>query len=330
MDRELLDREVLCIIDIRQIQTYLFHVNSQEAVKGGDIMVKRILEDALAWATEHIDPPLDASQVDLSKKPTDGPIPWFADPRIQIQNIDSVAGNAMLLFRTGALCQKVLRKVSRYVLEHSYGLDFAASAVAKTDSLPDDIKNLYNRLDEIKTDFPSSHPLPPLPGVLVEPNTGEPAVQILEDGTPASRSELLRRQVSQSGISITDIHTGPGPGGRICRAVMHLDGNNMGISIGKVLSTAQDYETGIRMRRKIDYNIRDGFTALVDDGRDWLRKHCFPEGISDAEFEHYFHITDLGGDDLNVIAQPNLILPFVERFMEILPNYYMRKRPWRC
>ena len=146
MDSGLLSREVLCIMDIRQIQTYLFHVNSQEAVKGGDRMVKRILEDALAWAVGQIDPPLAANQVDLTNRPTDEPIPWFRDPHIQVQMINSVAGNATLLFRTGDLCQKVLHKVSRYVLEQSYGLDFAAAAVAKKESLSDDINSLYDRL----------------------------------------------------------------------------------------------------------------------------------------------------------------------------------------
>ncbi len=325
MDSGLLSREVLCIMDIRQIQTYLFHVNSQEAVKGGDRMVKRILEDALAWAVGQIDPPLAANQVDLTNRPTDEPIPWFRDPDIQVQMIDSVAGNAMLLFRTGDLCQKVLHKVSRYVLEQSYGLDFAAAAVAKTESLSDDINSLYDRLDKCKTDFPTSHPLPPLPAVLVEPNTGEPAVLVREDGTPVSGSELRRREGVLGETSITDIHTGIGPGGRVCRAVMHLDGNNMGIMIGKVLSTARDYETGIRMRRMIDSNIREGFETLVQDSTDWLRKRTFPKGISDEEFSRYFHVVDLGGDDLNVIAHPNLILPFVERFTKLLPNFYIWK-----
>ena len=111
-----MDREVLCIMDIRQIQTYLFRVNSQEAVKGGDLLVKHILADALAWAVKEVDPPLTGDQVDLSSEASDEPIPWFADPAIQVQMIDAVAGNAMLLFRTGALCQKVMHKVSRYVL----------------------------------------------------------------------------------------------------------------------------------------------------------------------------------------------------------------------
>lgn len=312
-------------MDIRQIQTYLFRVNSQEAVKGGDRLVKNILQDALAWAVKEVDPPLADSQAALSCQPTDGPIPWFADPGIQVQMIDAVAGNAMLLFRTGALCQKVLHKVSRYVLEHSYGLDFAAAAVAKTDSLVNDINALYDRLDHCKTDFPSSHPLPPLPAVLVEPNTGEPAVLICDDGTPVSRSEQIRTEGIGDETSLSDICTGIGPGGRICRAVMHLDGNNMGIMIGKVLSTATGYETSIRMRRQIDYNIRNGFAALVQDGMDWLRARYFPNGISDQEFHRYFHVVDLGGDDLNVIAQPNLILPFVERFTGMLPNYYIWK-----
>ena len=325
MDRELLGSEVLCLMDIRQIQTYLFRVNSQEAVKGGERMVKQILVDALTWAAGQIDPPLTAEQVDFSSEPTDGPIPWFADPGIQIQLIDSVAGNAMLLFRTGALCQKVLHKASRYVLEQSYGLDFAAAAVEKTESLAYDINRLYDRLDRCKTDFPTSHPLPPLPCVLVEPNTGEPAVLVSSEGTPVSGSELRRKKGVVGEVSLADIHTGIGPGGRICRAVMHLDGNNMGIMIGRVLSTAGDYETSIRMRRRIDYNIRDGLASLVQDGTDWLRRQYFPEGTSDAEFARFFHVVDLGGDDLNVIAQPNVILPFVEHFVGLLPNYYIWK-----
>ena len=325
MDAELMNQEVLCLFDIRQIQSFLFRVNNNDAVQGADAIVKHVLTDALNWAVERIDPPLTADQYDLNCEIMEGRIPWFLDDHIQIQIIDSVAGNAMVLFRTGALCQKVIHKVSRYLLEKCYCLDVATAAVRKTESLADDLTAIYGKMDIIKTDYPSSHPLMSLPVTQVEKNTGEPAVEMLPESGAVSKMSLIKSGASRGTSHFTDIVPCIGPGGKMYRAIMHLDGNNMGIIIGKLLQRAETYEDSIHMRRQMDYNIDNGFASLITRTMEWVRKNCFDSPVSEEEFSRYIYIVGQGGDDLNIIASPKLIIPFVEHFIEILPEFYIWK-----
>ena len=132
MDKELLDREVLCFLDTRQIQRYMFRSNTMlDTVGASDLMI-HILGDAILHALRTIHPPVPEDQFDFSLDP-EGEIPYFRNPSVQFQLITCLAGNAIFIARTGALAQKIFRSVSRYYLEHGRTLNLSAAAVAKTE-----------------------------------------------------------------------------------------------------------------------------------------------------------------------------------------------------
>jgi hypothetical protein len=66
MDRELMDKEVLCILDTRQIQRYIFRSNSMFETVGASNLLTHILQDALLYSLNHIDPPVPEEEYDLS------------------------------------------------------------------------------------------------------------------------------------------------------------------------------------------------------------------------------------------------------------------------
>ena len=47
MDRELLKKEVLCIIDTKQIQKFIFHSNTMLDTIGGSDLILHIMYDAI-------------------------------------------------------------------------------------------------------------------------------------------------------------------------------------------------------------------------------------------------------------------------------------------
>ena len=116
-----------------------------ETVGASDLLT-HILQDAFLYSLEHIEPPVPETEYDLYLG-ADKQIPYFTDPCIQFQIMTNTAGTAMFIARTGALAQKIIRKVSRYFLDHGRSIDLAAAAVDKTDNLDQDLSRLYRKLD---------------------------------------------------------------------------------------------------------------------------------------------------------------------------------------
>ena len=326
MDSELLDKEVLCIIDIRQIQKFIFHSNKTIDTLGASVIMKSILEDALLYAVKNIESPLKDNQYDLLMNPDIKTVPYFNDENVLIQLIINSAGNAQIIFRTGELCQKVVRKVSRYLLDTTYALEIASCAVARTDSNIVDNNALYRKLDLVKADFPSAHLLLPPAIVKKEKNTGEAVYKIDKDGEAISKSTYIRRKLAiqaHDTMDMKQVHSEKGPNDAKYLAVLHIDGNNMGMTIGKIMPKAKSYEDTVKIRRLIDKNIDQGYTNTLSNTLAWLKKEYYPDGISEEEFSKEFLVFHRGGDDLNIVCAPRLAIPFVERFVEELKNAYL-------
>ena len=240
MEASLMDKEVLCLLDTRQIQKYMFKSNTLQDVLGGSDSILHIQMDAIRYALAHTDPLLAEREYALSLDP-DEEIPWFVSPEIQFQLIICAAGNAMCLVRTGRLCQQLIRRMSRYYLEYGYSLNLAAAVTEKTDDFGHDIFELYRKLNAVKASCEISDPAGPLSVVAREARTGEPAIG--RDGTGAyySTASALRRKEAALRRNVVDLQhfrTSRGYDGREYLAVLHSDGNSVGITIGRMMQLA--------------------------------------------------------------------------------------------
>ena len=175
MEKELMNKEVLCILDTRQIQRFMFKSNSYLDTLGGSDLVNEVQEKAIRYAVTHIDPPLHEEEYSISLDP-DTEIPYFTSEKIQFQLLTCSAGNAMCLVRTGALCQKIIRKISRFYLDYAYSLNLVAAVTEKTDDFGRDIFHLYKKLNAIKASCDISDPVGPISVVVREQRTGQPAI----------------------------------------------------------------------------------------------------------------------------------------------------------
>ena len=318
MDRTLLDKEVLCIIDTRQIQRYIFHSNSLRDAVGGGMLIAHILPDALLNAISTVTPQLRPEEYDLRTDP-EAEIPYFTDRGIQFQLMTCAAGNAMFLVRTGELAGKLIRKIARYYLDHAYSLNLTAAAVEKTDSLADDVFRLYQKLNALKASAEIQEPLGTLPVCISERKTGDPVVdRDAESGEYISQASALRRAESRRRTNVPDmgaIRTTEGKNGGKYRAVIHADGNNIGITIGRILAGAASYEEGIRTRRKINREIEQNYAEIVERTLGDLKRYCAEDlGGDDLLFEDEFQIVNRAGDDINCICNAKLAFPFLVFF----------------
>lgn len=314
MEERLMDREVLCILDTRQIQRFMFRSNTMADTIGGSDLVKHVLDDAIRHALGCVDPPLAAENYDLSMDP-DADIPYFHDPGVLFQLINSSAGNALFIARTGALAQQVIRMVSRYYLEHAHSLDLAAAAVEKTDVMGHDIFELYRRLNAVKASSETLEPLGCLPVCMIEDGTGQPVVGFDDDAADyVSTSSIIRRREASKRdflFRMDDINTTLGHDGQRYRAVLHADGNNLGITIGRIAQNASDYESGIRTRRAINRGIQGTMGRVMDQTlADLAGFHERVTGSAEG-FEREFQVIHQGGDDINCVCNASLAPTFL-------------------
>lgn len=322
MEKELMNKEVLCILDTRQIQRYIFKNNSfLETIGGGDLIAKN-LEKAIEHAMTNINPALEKDEYSLSVDP-DIEIPYFISDKIKFQLITYGAGNALCLVRTGELCQKIIRKLSRYYLDNTYSLNIVAAVTEKTGHLSNDIFNLYEKLNVIKTSCEILDPVGPLPVVIKEPRTGLPA--ICKDETTGeyySKASQLRREAAMRRdlfIDIKDMQTTTGSDGKQYLAVIHADGNNLGITMGKILQNSPVYDEGIRGRRKVSDNISRVYRKITANTMIQMREYYESLDLpGKSDFDHAFNLFNQGGDDINVICDARLAIPFLNFLYENL------------
>lgn len=322
MEKELMEKEVLCILDTRQIQRFIFHSNSYIDTLGGSDLIKHILDDAIRFALENIEPKIPSDQYDLSVDPDAERIPYFVNEKIQFQIIICAAGNAMFIARTGALCQKIVRKISRYYLEHGYSLGLAAAVAEKTDDLGNDIFRLYQKLTEVKASSDISDPVGALPVVIRENNTGYPGIRKDETtGEYYSLASALRRAEARKRsdiIGMKDIKPSNASNGSEYLAVIHADGNNLGITIGKLLQKSTGYEDGIRARRRINKTITATFRRAQEKTLNDLEEYYHSRFGDSAEFSCVFHPVHQAGDDINCICSADMVIPFLNALYENL------------
>lgn len=323
MDRDLMDKEVICILDTRQIQRFMFRSNSYLDSLGGSDLVNHILDDAIYYALSHIDTPLREDEFDLSVDP-DADIPYFNNNKIRFQLIISSAGNALCIVRTGKLCSKIIRKISRYYLDYGYSLNITAAAVAKTDDFGMDIFHLYQKLNKIKASSEISDPLGALAIVARENYTGNPAIGVDERGEYYSKASFIRRKEAKKRdiiVDMKDMYTTTGSDNKEYLAVIHADGNNLGITIGTILQRTSDYEEGTRSRRRINQSIVSIYSYIMENTLRDLRNMYKKE--SDDLFEKSFNVVHQGGDDVNIICKADMAISFIKIFYKYLKGQYL-------
>jgi len=304
MKEEWMKKAVLCIFDTRQIQAFMFQANSYYDTLGGSDLMIHILDDAIYFALKNIDSPLTDDEFDLSLDP-DGDIPYFRSEKIKFQLIICTAGNALCIVRTGELAQKIIA-VAVTEMTNDFGLD---------------ISKLYYNLNAIKASGDISNPLEPLSVVMRENRTGEPVVGIDPVyGDYVSRSSILRRrEAAGRGIvigmdDIVPTCASPRKNGKKYLAVLHADGNNLGITIGRILQQTSSYEEGIRARRKINKNIKECYRKIMKASIDEIKIYYNDNRTDSTDFAHVFQLIHQAGDDINILCSASLAFPFLKIF----------------
>ena len=293
-----METAVLCKYDTRHIQSYIFSGSDEAGRIGAGILVAQIIPQALQASLCACG--LNENEYDLSFLEHPERIPFFDDPAILAQLISVGAGNAVMLYRSEELCRSVNRRFSRYVLEHTYSLQIDMAITPMTNSFRHDYMMLYRKIDIASNRACISHPLAPLPIVETESATGNPVSGYdARTGETVSLETLFKRERTPCGHAPVDAAEG--------LAYIHIDGNDMSLTVSRIMSSIEEYRTGIAAIRKLTAGITNTYLCAMEDIEKAL---CMRYG----DCNRVFRRLNIGGDDVNLLCSAEIAYDAADLF----------------
>lgn len=237
---------VLAMYDVRGIQKYIFRTAKVQDATGASAIVEDIILEALKYAVNSMEPSLSMdAKWHQGKKALE-----FEKGKAEVQVLFVGGGNAYVIFRDRELCLEINRRMSAYVMKQTYSLQLAAAVVDCTDDYQEDYRKLHEQMNRTKADMIVSKPLGALPVMQIEVKTGYPLGKDGSTETRLKKKKNAKRLTGEQAERIFDNYvTEKGVDSTI--AVVHIDGNNMGLRIREQIQGIQDYKEAVRRMRNI-------------------------------------------------------------------------------
>ena len=308
----------LAMYDVRGIQDYIYKTAKVQDAIGASAIVEDIISEALKEAVEK-----EELSYDLEWYDENGVLPYdvskASDTDVQVLYIGG--GNAFVSFQDEDICQRVNHRMSRYVLEKTYSLQLAIAVTDQTENYAKDYKNIFDEMVRVKANMEVSKPFGALPVMDVEIKTGLPACPgEKKDGDKAigtSRETYLKkakedqvRDLIQRAKIFDNYVESKGVDSTL--AVVHIDGNNMGLRIRKLIGTTEDYETAVNKMREISYCINHSYKSVYEQMENHFNGYA---GKGDGKKKQYNVLKILtAGDDITYVCKGKYALSTVEYF----------------
>ena len=297
---------VLGMYDVRGIQNYIFRTPKLKHAIGASAIVESIIEDSLAYAVKQCKD--ITAELEWEKRE------YKDDENKDVHVLYIGGGNAFVQFKNKDLYLVITKKMSRYVLEKTYSLQLAAAYILKTGNYQNDYRDLNRRMTQVKADMPESKPLGALPIVETEFTTGLPLV----DADVSRETELKldaekekRKLIKRSSKKFDNFIEEKGEDSTL--AVIHIDGNNMGLRIRELIENKQTYSEAVNAMRNISYNINHTYKDVFEKMRDLFNLN-----------DQYVVLPVLtAGDDITYVCNGKAAIASVEYFVKEIKKYSM-------
>ena len=232
-------------------------------------------------------------------------------------------GNAYVLFKTGAICEKVNHFLGKYVLDKTYSLNLSVAVVAMTDSYKNDYAAINNEMRRIKSYMPLTQPVGALPFMMADSVTGYPLTHIEKEDKYCTESYLKRNAFyhlpEREDEKIFD-NMVTQKGNNSILAVCHIDGNSMGVRIINTMKDKKLYKDAIPAMRKLSIEIAKTFEDAYDAMEDFMDELSSSVKIDNKHKLYRKIIT--AGDDITFVCNAKLAIPAVKYFLQNLGTEY--------
>lgn len=316
------EHKVLAMYDVRGIQNYIYRTDKVQDAIGASYIVENIILEALENSVER---EKDVNSYQTKWYDKEGPLN-FAEKNMDVQVLFIGGGNAYVLFRNKDLCIQINQKMSKYVLEHTYSLQLAVAICEKSQCYTDDYKDLQSKMRMNKANMVLSKPFGAIPVMKVELKTGYPATMIdsrskKEMGEETRlKQEAYRNKRKAKGNSFErdeqifdNLVTQKGVDSRL--AVVHIDGNSMGVRIRQIVEGIEDYTEAVNKMREISFQIMNSYQETFQNMHDhFTDRQSGQEGIPNKEGKYVVREILVAGDDVTYVCNARIALESVKYF----------------
>lgn len=304
----------LAMYDVRGIQDYIYKTAKVQDAIGASAIVEDIISEALKEAVEK-----EELSYDLEWYDENGVLPYdvskASDTDVQVLYIGG--GNAFVSFKDEDICQRVNHRMSRYVLEKTYSLQLAIAVTDQTEDYADDYKRIFDEMVRVKADMEVSKPFGALPVMEVEIKTGLPACPDGDKAIGTSREtylkktkeDLVREDLIQRAKIFDNYAESKGVDSTL--AVVHIDGNNMGLRIRKLIDGIEDYGKAVNKMREISYCINHSYKSVYEQMENQFNRYA---GKGDGKKQYNVLKILTAGDDITYVCKGKYALSTVEYF----------------
>ena len=192
----------------------------------------------------------------------------------------------------------------------------------QTENYADDYKNIFDEMVRVKANMEVSKPFGALPVMDVEIKTGLPACPVeKKDGDKAigtsretylkkAKEDLVREDLIQRAKIFDNYAESKGVDSTL--AVVHIDGNNMGLRIRKLIDGIEDYGKAVNKMREISYCINHSYKSVYEQMENHFNGYA---GKGDGKKKQYNVLKILtAGDDITYVCKGKYALSTVEYF----------------
>ncbi len=314
--------QVLAMYDVRGIQKYIFKTAKVKDAIGASRIVEHILLDALKDSVQKVQR-AEHLVVELEWCTSTEPLQYTKQQK-DISILFVGGGNAYVLFRDRALCIQINRWMSKYILEHTYSLQLAVAIVEKSNNYASDYSKVHQEMIQTKANMSMMKPLGTLPVMQMEIKTGYPMIS--SEGsteTVLKQKETKKSQKIEKEEQIFDNYvTKKGQDSQL--AIVHIDGNNMGIRIRQLVEGISDYEEAVNQMRTISYHIDSSYKKVFEQMQEFFTKEAVNLEIYQEKEKNFFVRKILvAGDDITYVCNAKLALATVEYFCREIATYTM-------
>lgn len=327
-------KAVIAIYDVRGIQSYIFKTNVVKEIIGASKIVENLIIDEFNNAVNTLvkSGQLSSDEVILDWDKQDK-FQFDSNDKIKIEVLYYGGGNLVALFRTEEICQQVSILMAKNIMKKAYGLSLVYAYVDKTDNYNEDWTNLKTRLSEIKAVTPLNKPAGILPIVQYDAITGKPLSKIYDNKKVTYEAYQKLQKYKEIENEKTEnkkyayvkefdkMRTSAEEG---LIAIVHIDGNSMGMNIRNIMSTAKSYVDAVERMRKISNDIHDVFEKkAIDQVESQILGICEKHGIKATEKELPFRPLIQAGDDITFVCNERIALDIVKEYIQSIKQGYM-------
>lgn len=320
-----MDAPVLAMYDVRGIQKYIFKTIKVQDARGASGLIENIIVDAMEAAISSIKsrPEYENIKTETEWFDENGPINYSNNDN-DVQILFSGGGNASFLFSSGELCLEINKLMSKYILENTYSLQLAIAFINKTENYSNDYSEVNKVLASNKARMINSSPLGTLPIMKMEIKTGYPIET--EDNLSKETSIKKRKDEKKSSIEkkvdkkFDHYVTKKGKDSNL--AVVHIDGNNMGLRIRELVQDITDYEKAVNKVREISFNISNSYKSVFNE----MVSYYNETGLVDDKENNNFVLKILvAGDDITYICNAGIAIDTVNYYCNAISDRTMIK-----